>query len=138
MKFSHYQYIALLSVITVDTKAADSAGAVGTAASTSQIISLFLGLIVVLGIFFLVTYLLKRFTGIKGFDHGHMKIVDAMHLGAKEKLVIVKVLDQHILLGISSQGINKLQELEASSELQQQRSEGNFTTLLNNLKYKRA
>ena len=37
-----------------------------------------------------------------------MKVIDALHLSARERIVLVKVADIHMLLGISSGGIQAL------------------------------
>jgi flagellar protein FliO/FliZ len=91
--------------------AAETARPMGEAVSASQIINLLAGLVVVLLVFFVIVFLLKRLSGLNGMNKGHMKIVDAMHLGTKERLLIVKVTDKHILLGISPQGIHPLHVL---------------------------
>ena len=98
-------------LISNPVTAAEAAGSVAGAVSASQIVNLLLGLVVVLLAFFAIMFLLKRLSGLNGMNKGHMKIVDAMHLGTKERLLIVKVIDKHILLGISPQGIHPLHVL---------------------------
>ena len=132
-------FLAILSVTSDYLFAADVVRSSSSSIPGSQIITLFFGLVFVLVIFLLIAFLLKRFTGIKGINHGHMQIVDAMHLGAKEKLLIVKVVDTHLLIGVSPQGIHKLQELDASLKLQEKEEvESSFLNILSNMKYKRA
>ncbi len=76
--------------------------------SISQIINLLGGLVIVLLVFFAVVFLLKRLSGLNGVGRGHMKMVDTMHIGTKERLLIIKVTDKHLLLGVSQQGIHPL------------------------------
>ncbi len=98
---------ALLQLSVSPMVAAATTATTG-AVSASQIVNLVAGLVLVLLAFFAVAWLLKRLSGLQGVNKGHMKIVDAMHLGTKERLLIVKVANQNLLLGISPQGIHPL------------------------------
>ena len=93
-------------------QAADSIRPVAEAVSAGQIINLLGGLVLVLLVFFAVVFLLKRVSGFQGLGKGHMQIVDALHLGSKERLLIVKVDKQHLLIGTSAQGIHPLHVLD--------------------------
>ncbi len=110
------------------------------AVSASQIVSLLAGLVLVLMVFFIIVYLLKRVSGLHGMNKGHMKIVDTMHLGTKERLLIVKVTNEYLLLGISAQGIHPLHVL--SDDLietdGQEQEEPVFNQLLSKMKLKGA
>lgn len=78
------------------------------AISTVNILNLISGLFVVLLIFLCIAYLLKRLTGAGSISRGYIKVVDALHLGTRERLVLVKVADTYMLLGIASGSINAL------------------------------
>ncbi|MCZ6526953.1 MAG: flagellar biosynthetic protein FliO [Gammaproteobacteria bacterium] len=91
--------------------AAEPGRSVASAVSVSQIINLLAGLVLVLLVFFAVIFLLKRLSGLNGLNKGHIKIVDAMHLSTKERLLIVKVTNEYLLLGLSPQGIHPLHVL---------------------------
>lgn len=81
--------------------------------SVSRVASLVLGLLVVLAVFLLLVLLLKKLSGTRGPGKGNMQLIDTMHLGSKERLVIVRVIDEYLLLGVSAQGINRLEALPA-------------------------
>jgi len=76
--------------------------------SSGQILNLITGLILVLVVFFCIAYILRRVSGMGGVSRGNIKIVDSLHLGTKERLVLVKVADTYMLLGVSAGNINPL------------------------------
>jgi len=111
----------LLSFLLIDIAyAGDSVPAQNEAISLGHILNLVSGLIIVLFIFFGIAYLIKRISGINGMNRGHIKVVDALHLGSRERLILVKVTDIYMLLGISSCGINTLHVInELPDDLEQ-------------------
>lgn len=133
-------FIALL--ISNSVTAAEATAPVTGSVSVAQIINLLAGLLLVLLTFFAVVYLLKRLAGLNGMNRGHMKIVDAMHLGTKERLLIVKVVDKHILLGVSPRGIHALhvltEDVVERSDAEDMDPRTPFTQLLAKLKLKGA
>lgn len=76
--------------------------------SSGQIFNLIGGLVLVLMIFFAVAYLLKRLSGASGVGRGYLQVIDSLHLGARERIVLVKVADIYMLVGISAGNINPL------------------------------
>ena len=80
--------------------------------STGNLVNMISGLLVVLAIFFFIAYLLKRLSGVGTISRGYIKIIDALHLGTREKLLLVKVADTYMVLGISSGNINTLHVLD--------------------------
>jgi len=93
-------------------------------------------------VFFVIVFLLKRLSGMNGMNMGHMKIVDALHLGTKERLLIVKVTDKHLLLGVSAQGIHPLHVLDdnisESSDNNAVEPQAAFSQLLSKMNFKGA
>ena len=68
-----------------------------------------LGLLVVLALIFVMGWLLRRvgqgnFTGSR-----HLKIVASLALGTRERIALVQVGEQQLLLGITPNSINNLQ-----------------------------
>jgi len=80
--------------------------------STGNLTSLFLGLILVLLVFFCMAYVLKKLSGSRANSRGYIKIIDAMHLGTREKIVLLKVADTCMVLGVSANGIRTLHVLD--------------------------
>ncbi|MEE4283031.1 MAG: flagellar biosynthetic protein FliO [Pseudomonadales bacterium] len=75
-----------------------------------------LALVLIVGLVFLLGYVVRRFQGLKGHKSGQLKIVDSAYLGPKEKLVLVRIADQHVLVGMNAQCITKLAQLDAGSD----------------------
>jgi flagellar protein FliO/FliZ len=70
-----------------------------------------LGLSLVLALIFLLTWLMKKVTGIQG-TRGHIKIISAINIGAKERAVLVEVSGEQLLLGVASGSVSLLHKLE--------------------------
>jgi len=81
------------------------------AVSFSELVNVFVGLIFVLGVFLLITHGFKHFSGGRSHNRGNLKIVDGLHIGSRERLLIVECFNQQILLAITPGRIQKLQTL---------------------------
>ena len=71
-------------------------------------------LFVVLAVFFLAFYLFRRFSGMgtgKGADN-LIQVLAIHHISPKEKLVLVSVQNQGVLVGVSPSGMSKLADLD--------------------------
>jgi flagellar protein FliO/FliZ len=73
--------------------------------------SMILSLLMVLAVIVVSAIVLKRFQGVQHNLKG-LKIVTSLHLGAKEKLVVVQSGDKQLLLGVTTQQITLLETLE--------------------------
>ena len=73
-----------------------------------------LALVLIIGVVMLLGYLAKRFQFTKGKTTGQLRVVDSAYLGPKEKLVLVQIANQNVLLGMNPQCITKLAEFDAS------------------------
>ncbi len=69
-------------------------------------------LIIVLAVLFLVVYGLRRFSAKRG-HRGEKRIcvLEVHHLSPKEKLVLVDVNGEQVLVGVTSQRISKIQSI---------------------------
>ena len=97
-----------------------SFGAFGKAESLSNptsIVSIFLSLLLVVGIVFMLAFIMRRFN-VTHAGSGQMKVVASMMAGTKERILVVKVGEEQHLLGITSQNINHLAKLEQPLEEQ--------------------
>lgn len=70
---------------------------------------LLLALLFVLAMIFVAAWLIRR-SPLRNM-HGAIKVVSSLSLGAREKLVLVQVGDQQMLLGVTPSQINLLQAL---------------------------
>jgi flagellar protein FliO/FliZ len=73
--------------------------------------SMILSLLMVLAVIIISAMILKRFQGVRHSING-LKIVTSLHLGAKEKLVVVQAGEKQLLLGVTAQQITLLETLD--------------------------
>lgn len=76
----------------------------------TSIVSIFLSLLLVVGIVFMLAFLMRRFN-VTHSGSGQMKVVASMMAGAKERVVVIQVGEEQHLLGITSANINHLAKL---------------------------
>lgn len=88
-----------------------------------------LALLLIVGVVMVLGFVAKRFQFTKGNGTGQLKVVDTAYLGPKERLVLVRVADQHVLVGMNPQCITKLVQFDADS---------NFASVLEEVKVGRA
>ncbi len=81
------------------------------AASAPGMMSAFLALLLVLGLIVGLAWLLRRMPG-SGFRPAEgLRVVASLQLGAKERMVVVEVGGQQLLLGVSTGGVSLLHTL---------------------------
>ncbi len=76
-------------------------------------------LFMVLALLLLGLYLVRRFSGIKGMKNSRqfIQVLAVHHLSPKEKLVLVKVLEEIILMGVTPSNITKIAVLDKNTDL---------------------
>jgi flagellar protein FliO/FliZ len=79
--------------------------------SGEALIQLVVGLCVVVAIIFILSWVLKRFSGISSMTK-NMRVVGVLPLSAREKAVLVKVGQQHLLLGVAPGRVSRLHAFE--------------------------
>lgn len=88
-----------------------AAAAAPAAAETSTFGLLFqalLALLVVLAALFAFLWLLRRLTPLQTGAQGVVRVVGGVMLGTRERLVVVEVADQWLLLGVAAGGVTHL------------------------------
>lgn len=80
-------------------------------AANMDAMSMILSLLMVLSVIVVAALILKRFQGVQTQVNG-LKIISSLHLGAKEKLVVVQAGDKQLVLGVTSQQITLIETLE--------------------------
>ena len=83
-----------------------------TGANPPSITSWLLSSLMVIGLILVLGFLLKKSKLTTIMNGGQMKIVASLPMGYKEKLIVVKVGEQQLLLGVTPQQINFLYRLE--------------------------
>jgi flagellar protein FliO/FliZ len=71
-----------------------------------------MGLVMVLGIFFLCVWGVRRLSGITGDRASKMRVVGGLSLGMREKIILVQVGKKQLILGVTPGRIQTLHVLE--------------------------
>jgi flagellar protein FliO/FliZ len=83
-------------------------GATRTPDTLSTLVSLGLGLLAVIAIIYGCAWLIRRMTGMTGMNNSVIKVVSVMALGTRERIAVVDVAGQQLLLGITPGTIRTL------------------------------
>lgn len=113
----------LLSLITMVLASAPvlgqenaSNGSAETAArapdTLATVLTLGAGLLAVIAIIYGCAWLIRRMTGMTGMNNNAIRVVSVMAIGARERIALVEVGGQQILLGITPSAIRTLQVFE--------------------------
>ena len=111
----HYLFFIIMLCLTSIASAATDESAKTFSHSplaTVNLIQTLLGLILVLGCIVLVAWLLKRSNRFHTTINGQLKVIAGLPLGTKERLILVQVGSEQVLLGVTSQQITLLNKLE--------------------------
>ena len=94
---------------TVGPAGADSARAPDT---LGTILSLGAGLVAVVAVIYGCAWLIRRMNGMTGVNNNAIRIVSVLAIGARERIALVEVGGQQILLGITPSAIRTLHVFE--------------------------
>jgi flagellar protein FliO/FliZ len=70
-------------------------------------VSIFLSLLLVVGIVFMLAFLMRRFN-VTPSSTSHLKVVASMMAGTKERIIVIEVAGEQHLLGVTAHNINHL------------------------------
>lgn len=94
-------------------------GAVHAAENSRVVVSplatlgkLAIALLIVLLVFYVFARVMRHLQGTQGGIHSGLKIVGALSLGQREKVVVVQAGDKQLVLGVTSTQVNTLHVLE--------------------------
>jgi flagellar protein FliO/FliZ len=104
----HFLLLIPLLIVCFSASAADQVTTPSSAIETSDYLKVLLGLIFVIALFLLSTFLFKRFGHGAMTGRGQMRIVDGLHLGNRERLVLIELNSKQMLLAITPGQIQKL------------------------------
>ena len=88
--------------------------AVGPGVTLSAVASVLFGVVLVIVIIALGAWLLRRFGQGMGLASGVVRVIGGVSLGTRERLLLVQVGGQQILIGVAPGSITKVHELEAA------------------------
>jgi flagellar protein FliO/FliZ len=83
----------------------------------SSVLHMLLGLMVVIALIFLCAFFVRRLNGLTITNRQMMRIVAALPLGTREKIVLIEVGKQQLLLGLAPGSITTLHVLTEPVEL---------------------
>lgn len=102
----------MLPVLAATEKVSALASPVGPA----EVIKMVLGLLVVIAVLFLSLYGMKRFQQVKLAKGSHMKVLSGMNLSVRDRIVLLEVNEQQILVGVSPGRIQTLHVFSSADD----------------------
>ncbi len=102
-------YLAWMSIAS-DSVAAETGKAVISPLATLG--KLALALIIVLAVFWIFARVMRQVQNIQGDMHQALRIVGALSVGQRERVVVVQVGEEQLVLGVTSAQINTLHVLQ--------------------------
>ena len=104
--------LCLLLVISADLGAAETMKSSPNAIEFSDYLKVVFGLVFVIGLFLISTFLFKRFGNGPMLGRGQLRVIDGLHLGNRERLMLVELKGKQILLAITPGSISKLDTVD--------------------------
>ncbi|QGZ30494.1 flagellar biosynthetic protein FliO [Stutzerimonas stutzeri] len=92
--------------------AAEPAASMSSTGMGTQMTKLLFGLLLVIGLIFLLAWLLRRMQQLNVRGNQAIKLISSHALGPRERLVLVQVGSEQVLLGLSAGRITPLHVLE--------------------------
>ncbi|MCK4742487.1 MAG: flagellar biosynthetic protein FliO [Sulfuriflexus sp.] len=113
MKFSSIIITLLLQTTSYSVLAVDAEikPIVDPLAGTN-VIQMILGLIVVLVLVFAIAWVVRRVGGVSLTGGGALKVISGMSMGSRDRVVLLQVGEEQLLLGVSPGRIQTLHVLE--------------------------
>lgn len=111
---------------------AETASGTAVPSTAGNLFQVLLGLIVVLALMAGAAWLLRRFNTAKGVSNTSIKIVGAASVGTRERVVVVEIADQWIVVGVAPGRVNALATMQKQETTltPEAPSSGNFSTWL--------
>ncbi len=109
MRRAFLTLLSLPAALAQAQEATDQAAPASRAPDTlATLISLGVGLVAVIAIIYGCAWIVRRMSGMTGVNNQAIKVVSVMALGARERLALIEVGGQQILLGITPSTIRTL------------------------------
>jgi len=83
-----------------------------------QLIHMFITLFLLIGVIFVLAFLYKKFGRRLTGNTDHLKVIATLPLGSREKLLLVQVGDEQLLLGTTTQHISTLHRLDQPLDIE--------------------
>ena len=105
--YTTWAWIALCSCLSISFEANSAPQSLS---NPTSIVSIFLSLLLVIGVVFMLAFLMRRFN-VTQSGTSNLKVVASMMAGAKERVMVIEVAGEQHLLGITAHNINHLATL---------------------------
>jgi len=107
--YKTWAWVALGACLCISFEANSAPQSLSTPTS---IVSIFLSLLLVIGVVFMLAFLMRRFN-VTQSGTSNIKVVASMMAGAKERVLVIEVAGEQHLLGVTAHNINHLATLSA-------------------------
>lgn len=101
--------VVVMPVLAEETVAPARDAARNAPDTVGTIMSLGLGLLAVVAVIYGCAWLIRRMNGMTGMNNSAIKVVSVLAIGTRERIALVEVGGQQILLGITPSTIRTLQ-----------------------------
>ena len=105
-----YVVMTLVSVVLIPVAAMAQDG--GPQLNASYMVQVFLGLLAIIALIFAIAWFVRRFGQGTLLASAEMRIVASLPLGTRERVVVVEVGQQQLILGVTPQQINTLHSFD--------------------------
>jgi len=120
----NYGAVFLCSVSTVYAAVDADIKKPGETVTYEHVLTWSLGLLVVLGLFFVCLWFMRKMGALPVSTKQNMKVIAGLSLGMREKLILVQVGEKQLVLGVTSNRIDNLLVLEGDERIFQDDPEG--------------
>ncbi len=125
---------AVSGAASAAVSAAVSSAETSAVSPTTGLLQIFLGLIAVLALMVVAAWFLKKIGPVASGNKVAVKVVGGVNLGNRERIMVVEVADQWIVVGVTAHQISTLSTLPKQEQLNTQEtvqgSENQFSTWL--------
>ncbi|MEC5217539.1 flagellar protein FliO/FliZ [Actimicrobium sp. GrIS 1.19] len=111
------QAVFLLALLTAMHAHAATAPAAAAPVSAPGMMQVMVGLLLVLGVLIALAWSLKKMGAGKHAPSGALKIVGGINVGNRERILVVEVADQWIVVGVTASSINALSTMPRQDSL---------------------
>jgi flagellar protein FliO/FliZ len=102
------RYPAILSLLLLPCPAAAAESPLAPAVGMGSVLQMLAGLVIVLALVLLMGWLLKRFSGHAFSPNSAIRIIAGTAVGQRERVVVVEVADQWLILGVAPGSVHAL------------------------------
>lgn len=114
-----------LFAMPVSSLAEDTAASIKSPVGAVEILSLGTSLVLVIGVILVVGWLYSRANGIRGGNNDAISIIAAQSLGPKERILVVDIAGEQLVVGMTSTQIQTLHVLSNRISKNDAASSGN-------------